>query len=150
MMSAESRSLGKALLLGILAFALSSMPSFAGSILKASCPCGFHSGNIYAGGGMGNFQTVCNAPAYCPACKALRVVNYLDAACTCAECGGKVVFYNDLSLQEKPPAAQGGLKKTIFSWNTDKKGVFVLPDTHYLCPACGKLTLTFEHIGLWD
>lgn len=134
--------------LGVLLAAAVAAPVFAGTILKASCPCGFHVDNIMAGGGMANFKTLCAAPAYCAACKKLEILNYLDDDPKCAACAGKPVFYNDPSLQEKlPPGAKPG---TIFSWNTDKKGTFSLPDVNYLCPQCGKMTLRFVQSGFWD
>jgi len=120
----------------------------AGTILKASCPCGFHMDSIMAGGGKANFRTFCAAPAYCAADKTMKILNYLEDAPSCGPDGGKPVFYNDPSLQERLPA--GAQPKIVFSWNTDKKGVFVLPDVNYLCPRCGKMTLRFESVGFWD
>jgi hypothetical protein len=133
--------------LGVLLAAASAAPVFAGTILKASCPCGYHL-DIMAGGGMANFKTLCAAPAYCAACKKLEILNYLDDDPKCAACAGKPVFYNDLSLQEKLPP--GSTPKIVFSWNTDKKGTFSLPDVGYLCPQCGKMTLRFAQSGFWD
>jgi len=136
------RTVGLGVLLAVAA------PVFAGTILKASCPCGFHADNIMAGGGMANFKALCAAPAYCAACKKLEILNYLDDDPKCAACAGKPVFYNDPSLQEKlPPGAKPGI---IFSWNTDKKGTFSLPNVNYLCPQCGKMTLRFVQSGFWD
>jgi len=120
----------------------------AGTILKASCPCGYHIDNIYAGGGFANFRTVCAAPACCAACKIMEVLNWLEDAPKCKTCGEKPVFYNDPSLQEKP--RPGSKPRIVFSWNTDKKGTFELPDINYRCPRCGKLTLRFTMTGMWD
>ena len=133
--------------LGILLAAAAAAPVFAGTILKANCPCGYHL-EFMAGGGMANFKTLCAVPAYCAACKKLEILNYLDDDPKCAACAGKPVFYNHPSLQEKlPPEAK---PKIVFSWNTDKKGTFTLPDVNYLCPQCGKMTLHFVHKGFWD
>jgi hypothetical protein len=120
----------------------------AGTILKASCPCGFHQEDIMAGGGMANFKTFCAAPAYCAACKTMEILNWLEASPRCITCQAKPVFYNDPSLQEKLDA--GAKPRTVFSWNTSKKGSFVLPDVNYLCPRCGKVTLRFTVTGMWD
>ncbi|MGD0784080.1 MAG: hypothetical protein ABSA30_14625, partial [Candidatus Aminicenantales bacterium] len=56
--------------------------------------------------------------------------------------------YNDPSLQETLPP--GAKPKIVFSWNTDKKGTFSLPDVNYSCPQCGKMTLRFTQNGFWD
>jgi hypothetical protein len=136
-----------AILGGVLLALAAAAPAFAGTIIKAQCPCGYHL-EFMAGGGMSNFKTLCAAPAYCEACKKLEILNYLDDDPKCAACAGKPVFYNDPSLQEKlPPGTKTG---TVFSWNTDKKGSFVLPDVKYLCPQCGKMTLRFVQNGFWD
>jgi hypothetical protein len=132
---------------GILLALAAAAPVFAGTILKAQCPCGYHL-EFMAGGGMANFQTLCAAPAFCAACKKLEILNYLDADPKCTACAGKPIFYNDPSLQEKLPP--GTKPATVFSWNTDKKGTFVLPDVKYLCPQCGKTTLRFVQNGFWD
>lgn len=127
---------------------LLALPAAAGTILKASCPCGFKMEGIFAGGGMSNFKTFCAAPAYCEGCKKMEVLNWLDDAPVCHACAGKVIFYNDPALQEKTPA--GSKPNLVFSWNTDKKGAFNLPDVNYRCPQCGKMTLRFEMTGNWD
>jgi len=135
---------------GIMLALAAAGPVLAGTILKAQCPCGYHL-EFMAGGGMSNFKTLCAAPAYCAACKKLEILNYLDddpKCAACAACAGKPVFYNDPSLQEKP--APGAKPGTVFSWNTDKKGTFTLPDVNYLCPQCGKMTLRFVQNGFWD
>jgi hypothetical protein len=137
-----------AIIWGILSALAAAAPVFAGTILKAGCPCGFHVDNIMAGGGMGNFETFCAVPAYCAACKKLEILNYLDDDVKCQGCAGKVVFYNDPSLQEKLPP--GPSPKMVFTWNVGKKGTFKLPDVGYLCPKCGKFTLRFEMTGFWD
>ncbi len=133
--------------LGLLLAAAATAPVFAGTILKASCPCGYHF-EFMAGGGMANFKTLCAAPAFCAACKKLEILNYLDDDPKCQACAGKPVFYNDPSLQESPPPA--AKPKIVFSWNMDKKGTFSLPDVNYLCPQCGKMTLRFTQNGFWD
>jgi hypothetical protein len=130
----------------LLALALAA-PVFAGSILKASCPCGYKT-ELMVGGGMANFRTFCAAPAYCAGSKKLELLNYLDDDPKCASGTGKPVFYNDPSLQEKPPA--GTTPGIVFSWNLDKKGTFLLPDVGYLCPQCGKKTMRFAQVGFWD
>ncbi len=113
--------------------------ALAGNILKASCPCGFKMERIFAGGGMRNFKTTSNVPAYCVACKKMEILKWVEKDPQCKACSGKVVFYNDPSLQKDKPDSSKDLKenKPVFSWNASPKGVFILPDTSYLCPQCG-------------
>ena len=138
------------LLCGVASLALPAAPCRAGAILNASCPCGFSAPHLFVGGGRANFKTVCRAPAHCPACKKIRLLNWLLPNPRCTDCGGKTVFYNDPSLREKPRAANDAPPRTIFTWNTGKKGVFALTDARHLCPACGKMTLIFRQGGRWD
>jgi hypothetical protein len=119
----------------------------AGTILRASCPCGYHQDNIMAGGGMASFTTYCGVPAYCSVCKTMEILNWLEESPRCRTCQAKPVFYNDPSLQEKPSA--GAKPRDVFSWNTDKKGTFKLSDINYLCPQCRKLQLRFTVTGMW-
>ena len=59
-----------------------------GTILIASCPCGFKPKPIYAGGGMmERFRYICQAPAACLKCKRLLVLNYWDDDVKCPKCG---------------------------------------------------------------
>ncbi|MGD0783653.1 MAG: hypothetical protein ABSA30_12415, partial [Candidatus Aminicenantales bacterium] len=77
--------------LGVLLAAAAAAPVFAGTLLKARCPCGYHF-EFMAGGGRANFKTLCAAPAYCPACKKLEILNYLDDGPQCQACAGTPVF----------------------------------------------------------
>lgn len=120
-----------------------------GSILKASCPCGFASGEFPAGGGMRNFRTFCAAPAICLTCRKFLVVNLLDKEHPCPHCKSAVTVYDDSSVQAEPkgPQQQEG---AVFSWNLDDRGQFRLPMSKYLCPKCGGKTMTFQHVCCWD
>lgn len=138
-----------------------------GSILNATCPCGFSSGGL-VGGGFMSFQTYCGAPAICESCGAFNFLNYLEDDPRCEQCGGTVRFYNDPELQEQAdsPGALDSMtpaerseridwlcepKYPIFSWNLEnERGPFVLPDVGYLCPSCRRKTMRFEGIGAWD
>jgi hypothetical protein len=121
-----------------------------GTILVASCSCGFASGDFFAGGGMLNFTTYCGAPALCEACGAFSILNYLDANPSCSQCSGSVRFYNDPALQTPlDPAAPA--RREIFSWQAGGEyGVFQLPHTPYRCPQCHELRMTFTEVGMWD
>ena len=98
---------------------------------------------------MASFKTLCAAPAYCAGNRALVVLNYLEADPKCGpDPKVRPVFYNDPALQEKSPAGREPM--SVFSWNTETKGTFELPDVGYLCPRCGKKTLRFSVAGYWD
>jgi predicted RNA-binding Zn-ribbon protein involved in translation (DUF1610 family) len=67
----------------------------------------------------------------------------------CPDCGNEVVFYDDPSVQAK--IYDSKKPANIFSWHISDEGKdFQLPDTRYLCPKCGKMTLIFTLIGNWD
>jgi len=121
-----------------------------GALLMAQCPCGFSSGTIGVGGGMLNFTTYCGAPARCVVCGAFNVVNYLDSAPQCPQCGGDVQFYDDPALQTPPDPAMPS-RRDVFNWYLDQQGrSFRLPDTTYQCPQCAELRLSFTQRGNWD
>lgn len=116
-----------------------------GSILKASCPCGFAS-EFAAGGGIHTFNELCNAPAICPNCKDFLVLNFFDRPFSCPNCEKVIVFYDNVSLQEKT-------KETlpiIFAWDIRDKDKFILPAKKYYCPQCQKINLEFADVGCWD
>jgi len=77
-----------------------------GSVLKASCPCGYSADELVVGGGRANFRTYCGAPALCQACHTIGVVNYLDEQPACPTCKGAVMFYDAPKLR-----SQGGPEK---------------------------------------
>ena len=122
-----------------------------GGMIQARCACGYESDIIGAGGGFLNFTDTCDAPALCPDCRILVVRNYANKFSRCPDCGKKVIFYNDPVLQitsEKPGDRHGG---DIFNWFVEKKNErFRLPDTEYLCPACGEFEMRFFDCGCWD
>jgi len=120
-----------------------------GGIIRAICKCGFESDKIFAGSGFRNFQTVCAAPAICLNCRRLLIKDYMKKQEKCPDCGREVTFYTDPSLQAQMNESKK--PEDIFSWHlSDGMGDFQLPNTQYLCPKCGKMTLTFILIGNWD
>lgn len=122
-------------------------------MLLAKCSCGFESEKIYAGGGFLNCNESCGAPALCQRCNLFVVKNYLKIFCRCPQCKKKVLFYDDPSLQKGPPINFDKEVETdsVFSWNMhDKNKLFILPNTYYFCPECGKFAMTFEDVGDWD
>jgi len=117
-----------------------------GSILIAECDCGFKSKEIYAGGGVANFETECAAPAVCKNCSSFLVLNYLRKKNKCPNCKSEVTFYNDPSIQKKT-----NTENTVFDWYFEEyQHTFVLPDTKYYCPKCKKFNLRFISLGCWD
>ena len=123
-----------------------------GSFLHAKCECGFNS-EFAAGGGFINFKTNCSAPAICQHCMKFHVLNYLTSDQECPECGNMITFYNDPSVQvtldDSVKQTRYDFEKNVFSWFLDP-GEFVLPNTNYLCPDCGKMTMRFLSAGMWD
>jgi DNA-directed RNA polymerase subunit RPC12/RpoP len=86
-----------------------------------------------------------SAPAFCKKCHSLVISNYLSKRPRCPRCRGKVIFYNDKTLQE------GDSQEDVFSWTiSDEGNVFRLPKILYLCPICGQMKLEFFDIGCWD
>jgi hypothetical protein len=84
------------------------------------------------------------------ACGSLNIVNYLDSAPQCPQCGGTVQFYNDPALQE-PSDPTTPPRRDVFNWYLDQQGyIFSLPDTTYKCPQCAELRLRFTQRGNWD
>ena len=110
-----------------------------GQILMAICSCGFAREFLF-GGGMDNFKTYLGAPAYCMKCNKMTITNYLNPKSRCSLCRGKIVYYNDESLQIKKDKDD-----SYFEW-----GDFILPDSSYKCPECGEFMLRFSFIGNWD
>jgi Zn finger protein HypA/HybF involved in hydrogenase expression len=100
------------------------------------------------GGGMRNFDSVCNFPAYCDECSSLVQVNVLLETLRCPNCGSRRVrSYDHPDLQGRRGNRQ------VASWDVSAKlGRSVsLDDGTYLCPACGKLSLRFSDGELlWD
>jgi len=119
-----------------------------GSMLKAVCKCGFSS-EFGAGAGMSNFKEFCAAPAICHSCKLFVVENYLAREKKCPKCSGALTFYNDLYLQAKP-LNNKKKRESVFHWNLPENGVFILPDTLYLCPSCGKFKMKIQFVGCFD
>ena len=115
-----------------------------GSIITAHCECGYKKEEMFVGGGMRDFGTVCNFPHYCEACKIVFEANLLKKERYCPECGTeKVVAYEDHACRSE--------EKIVFSWNAiDLDGELKLTDGWYFCPACGSYRLIFSDVGSWD
>ncbi|QLA18689.1 hypothetical protein [Desulfolutivibrio sulfoxidireducens] len=118
----------------------------AGDMVSASCPCGFQRQGMPVFGGFATFKTSCLFPALCLATRDMVLGNLMDPAAGAKDCpASEMVFFNDPSLA---PAHPG---RAVASWNMpDKKGSAVLYEGGYVCPACGRRTLRFRHVGVWD
>jgi len=56
-----------------------------------------------------------------------------------------MAFYNEPSLAPEHPGP------ALVTWNLpDGRGVAALFEGGYVCPACGRRTLSFRHDGFWD
>jgi hypothetical protein len=121
-------------------------PAQSGAIVSASCPCGYHRERMNLFGGLTNFRTACRFPALCRSTRAIALGNLLDPAAGAGDCpASDMVFYNDPSLVPEHPGP------ALVFWNLpDGRGVAALFQGGYVCPACGRRTLTFRHDGFWD
>jgi hypothetical protein len=116
-----------------------------GSIVRASCNCGYEI-VMPLGGGMMNFTTYCNFPYYCKNCRILFEANLLGKRISCRKCHGKDILpYDDNSL-----CRQKG--NTVFSWHIGEaiEKELILTDGKYLCPKCGDFGMSFSDVGNWD
>lgn len=77
-------------------------------------------------------------PAFCSTCNDVVMVNYLNERPSCPRCRHKVTFYDDPSLCSKKRVGK-------IQWSD-----FKLPESGCLCPKCGKKTLSFTVIGMFD
>jgi len=109
-----------------------------GSIIRAVCECGYDSGDIYQGGGFLNFMKEDIEPAYCRKCKKLVIANHMLKHPKCPDCKGKIVFYDNQELWSED-------SKLGYCW-----GNVVIPFDKCFCPQCGKKTMKFQDVGLWD
>ena len=116
-----------------------------GDIATAHCECGY-SIDLVLGGGMANFQTVCQFPVYCRKCRSLQCFNLLDAPISCNKCGGL-----DVKAYDSPELIGEAGTGEVFSWHlAGLYRVLHLSDGRYLCPNCQQLRLRFEFTGCCD
>ncbi len=119
-----------------------------GSIIMASCECGYLSPHLYVGGGFID-QDKLKAPALCSKCNIVIERDYLKSPAKCPKCRRKVKFYNDPELQSSSEEVNEGYN--LFEWHMGDSGKdFFLPDISYLCPVCGQMKMKFLNCGCWD
>jgi len=100
-----------------------------GSILQASCPCGYQSENIFSGSGMMPNPNPA-LPGLCSHCKEIVTVNTGKRKLRCPKCGQQpklIELYDPNGLDERFDGS-----------------------ACHLCPRCGKVSLRFEFCGVWD
>jgi hypothetical protein len=117
-----------------------------GAMATATCDCGY-SRDLWLGGGMTNFETMCLFPIYCRGCRTLQQANLLDSPVLCPGCGGSDV----LPYDAPELIGETGVGR-VFNWNLGKRSrrVLTLSDGRYLCPACQQTQLRFKATGCWD
>lgn len=106
-----------------------------GSILTAICGgCGFKK-EIFFGGGMLNFTTVCNVPAINKNTGEFIITNYLNKSTY----SDNIIFYN------QPEMYSGVIDEGAHQWCD----VYLKRKDNY-CPECKGFTLDFEFAGCFD
>lgn len=118
----------------------------AGTIVSATCSCGYTRAHLGLFGGKSNFETVCMFPGLCQETGELVLYNALAPMAGTKECPhGRILSYDDPFLAPKT------LGKTITSWNIPKRNkVFVIYDSGYYCPRCRLKNLHFSLDGMYD
>ena len=102
-----------------------------GSILKASCPCGYDSSNMYIGVGR-VFPSLHNIIFYCDDCSLVQTEKNDSEKFVCLDCMNEITPYTkDDEKVEFGIEPSDNLKK-------------------YHCPKCKNESLSFRSIGLWD
>lgn len=117
-----------------------------GSMINASCECGYEK-NMSLGGGMMNFNTRCNFPFYCEGCNILFEDNIFNEKIICPNC-----HKGDIYSYDTAKACGSVGEKTVFDWNVGNEigRKLLLTDGDYICPSCHKFSLRFEDVGCWD
>lgn len=124
-----------------------------GNILKASCACGFKSGELFAGFGMAGPE-YCGTPVACPTCKRLWVQNHAKKGAVCRKC--RATLYRLHDPENFGPADVARKLDGSFPWSvesipSDNPDVDDCPpEFFYRCPKCGKMEMRLENAGLWD
>lgn len=140
-----SRFLRRLCLLGGAVSLLAAGLAYAGSMITATCPCGYEK-SMAIFGGRANFQTHCAFPALCSVSGEMILVNVLDPDTPPKECPeGGFTLYSDPTLR------QGEEGETVVSWYIKSQDrVLLLTDAAYLCPQCREYRLRFRLTGMWD
>lgn len=105
-----------------------------GTILKASCPCGYKTRELYYGAGRVNYRQVCNVPALRNGSSKVEMINIK-----------KKMLYPDYVLySENILSGHPNTSRTI-----DFFPIKICAEGN-LCPACKDNTLSFIEMGCFD
>lgn len=117
-----------------------------GSILQATCECGYGTYNLFLGGGMMDFGSSCHVPGYCESCGILYTSNLLaKRPLRCPRCRRKGIPYHETTLKGEKIS-----DSPVFSWRLQGSQDYVLEDAFYFCPGCKQKSLRFSEAGNWD
>ena len=133
------------LLLGAALFFLNATTGHAGTIVSASCPCGY-SKKLSLFGGRRNFKTVCLFPALDTTTHDIALYNVFEYPDTEKSLGppGLISYASPRLMPEHPSEA-------IAFWRIQSLGkTLTLYQGGYVCPRCGQRTMTFRSVGSWD
>ena len=117
-----------------------------GSVITATCKCGYKTDRLFLGSGMSGYKEI--FPAICSHCKIVVAIDYFNNTSQCPTCKKIVTFYNDNKLKSNEEVERN--TGDVFSWGITDNTILKLPNIHYLCPRCGQYGLKFEHTGYWD
>ena len=107
-----------------------------GSMITAKCDCGYMTGNMLLGHGMGGGPN--NFPYYCKKCKSLFIADAnSEEVIHCNDTD--VIAYNDERIVKS-------LENTCFEWDDLK----LSGEKNSLCPECSNFSLKFSDAGCWD
>jgi len=133
------------LLLGVVILCFNATMGHAGTIVSASCPCGY-SKTLPLFGGRGNFKTACMFPALDKAKHDIALCNvfeYPDIENSPAPPG--LISYASPNLMPEHPS------EAVAFWRIQSLGkTLTLYQGGYVCPRCEKRTMTFRTVGFWD
>lgn len=116
-----------------------------GSVIRARCNCVYEK-KMYLASGMVDFDTCFWFPLFCLDCKILFEGDLYMKKIICPNCKSQhAVPYDSDQLCHK----RG---QVVFECNTDERigRKLRLTEGDYLCPECGRFTMTFEDVGDWD
>lgn len=121
-----------------------------GSIIKPICSCGAPFKQLFLGGGMMNFNEICNVPGVCMNCGTITESNILDKDHRCKQCKDVMTLIGELISFEKATELMYTSTHFTFDWNIRLDENYVLEDKLYICPNCKTENLKFENQGFWD
>jgi RNA polymerase subunit RPABC4/transcription elongation factor Spt4 len=110
-----------------------------GSIVHATCACGFND-VVIVGAGRMNYRTESKFPFYCKAC-GLVSVNITTKELKCPDCHSK-----EVQPYGRKPISNPKKNNDYLQWGPQ----YGAAASGHLCPACKKKTMSFQMAGLFD